>query len=133
MFRLRCSLKISANSHRRLETRVSAIDSTPQFQHCHSAMSLPICASGNINCDVTRGDFNTLVVQRNGADSNYSVIDFQRSPRSSAVCACSVAAPMPRPAHLTPELQAFAEHRLEQLRADDAAVSAALLDARFRQ
>jgi hypothetical protein len=30
MFHLRCSLKISANSHRRLETRVSAIDSTPQ-------------------------------------------------------------------------------------------------------
>ncbi len=30
MFRPRCSLKNSANSHGRLETRVSAIDSTPQ-------------------------------------------------------------------------------------------------------
>lgn len=31
MFRQRCSLNPSANSRRRLETRVSAIDSTPQF------------------------------------------------------------------------------------------------------
>ncbi|MGK5033570.1 hypothetical protein, partial [Janthinobacterium sp. MDT1-19] len=30
MFRPRCLLKNSANNHRRLETRVSAIDSTPQ-------------------------------------------------------------------------------------------------------
>ncbi|MGK5032895.1 hypothetical protein, partial [Janthinobacterium sp. MDT1-19] len=29
MFRPRCLLKNSANNHRRLETRVSAIDSTP--------------------------------------------------------------------------------------------------------
>src|SRR5450830_1443468 len=31
MFRQRCSLNSSANSRRRLETRVSAIDSTPQI------------------------------------------------------------------------------------------------------
>ena len=31
MFRPRCSLKNSANSHGRLETRVSAIDSAPQY------------------------------------------------------------------------------------------------------
>src|SRR5450830_1564092 len=33
MFRQRCSLNSSANSRRRLETRVSAIDSTPQFEN----------------------------------------------------------------------------------------------------
>ncbi|WP_426072167.1 hypothetical protein, partial [Janthinobacterium sp. DSP2-3-3] len=32
MFRPRCLLKNSANNHRRLETRVSAIDSTPQSE-----------------------------------------------------------------------------------------------------
>jgi hypothetical protein len=31
----------------------------------------------NINCDVTRGDFNTLVVEKKNTDSGYATIDFR--------------------------------------------------------
>lgn len=32
----------------------------------------------NINCDTSRGDFNTLVVQRKGVDRAYVVIEFRQ-------------------------------------------------------
>ncbi|AUX25820.1 uncharacterized protein SOCEGT47_063720 [Sorangium cellulosum] len=31
----------------------------------------------NINCDITRGDFNTLVVHEEGGDSAYHTVDFR--------------------------------------------------------
>lgn len=31
----------------------------------------------NINCDITRGDFNTLVVQEESGDSAYHTVDFR--------------------------------------------------------
>ncbi|MDN2698865.1 hypothetical protein O0882_21330, partial [Janthinobacterium sp. SUN073] len=48
MFHPRCSLKNSANSYGRLETRVSAIDSTPhlaKFVLYQISFSVPACVT----------------------------------------------------------------------------------------
>ena len=52
MFRPRCSPKNSENNRRRLETRVSAIDSTPQVDSCFGDVAIPDCEKHWRHCSV---------------------------------------------------------------------------------